>query len=113
MKSIEFFINKTNSFITSLNELELVNFYSDDTTDDIYQEPLKDNENLYSSQSKELEDIKFQMALMFSEFDNGFLFSQKLENFKNNNSFSNEPIKDHLLDLNELFLEFLNEYRLE
>jgi len=113
MKSIEFFIDKANSFITSLNTLELVDFYSNETTDDIYNEPIKDNKSLYLLQSKELEDVKFQIALMFSEFDNGFLFSQKLDSFKNENMYSNVPIKKHLLDVNELFLAYLNEYRVE
>lgn len=48
---------------------------------------------------------------MFSEFDNVNLFIDKLEDFKSNNWFSNEPLKIHITKTTLLFIDFLKEYK--
>lgn len=66
----------------------------------------------FTSQTNELNDIRFQMNLMFLEFDNGKLFNKKLNDF-NKTLFDNTPFLKHLVNINELFIDYLNEYRVE
>lgn len=111
MKHVNFFLEKSESFIIKLNSLKLVEFQLGNTTKDIYGE----NDNVsnleYENQQNELYEIWFQIKLMFSEFDNGFLFSERLDNFKFNTFFSNEPLRNSLVKNTQLFIAFLNEYR--
>ncbi|WP_395045985.1 hypothetical protein [Flavobacterium sp.] len=113
MKSTEFFIAKAESFLEELNKLELIPYYSDGLTNDIYKEPVKANDSNFTSQTKELDEIRFQMNLMFSEFDNGELFRKKLNGYKTSSWFDNTPYLNHLVNINDLFIDFLNEYRVE
>ena len=111
MKPVNFFIEKTESFITKLTSMKLVEFDLVTLTNDIYQDRELGNNSTYNKQSEELKELKFQIKLMFSEFDNGSLFSEKIENFQSSNIFSNEPLKSNLLKTTQLFIDFLNDYR--
>lgn len=49
---------------------------------------------------------------MFSEFENGELFLQRIENFKSKTIFKlNLEEHENLKKVTELFIEFLKEYR--
>ena len=113
MKSTDFFIKKSESFIEELGLIKLEPFFSDEKTTDIYEESIPLKGSRFNEQKEELNEIKFQMALMYSEFDNGTLFSERLSNYKNTDWFSDEPYLQFLIELNELFIEFLKEYRVE
>ena len=102
MKNTSFFKQKAESFLEQLNSLNPKD----------YKFNHFDNNNDYSNQSKELEDIKFQIKLMFSEFDNGNLFLEKLNSFNNVDAiFDNQPKIIFLKEINKLFIDFLVEYR--
>ncbi|MBP6038572.1 MAG: hypothetical protein KA523_00070 [Flavobacterium sp.] len=111
MKPINFFIEKSESFIEKLNSIELVEYQFGFATKDIYGESDSVNNSEYENQQSELSEIKFQIKLMLSEFDNGRLFSERLNSLKPNYSTSNEPLKNSLVKNTQLFLDFLNEYR--
>jgi hypothetical protein len=111
MKPINFFIEKSESFIEKLNSIELVEYQLGDTTKDIYGESDAVSNSEYENQQSELYEIKFQIKLMLSEFDNGTLFSERLDNYKSKSFFSNEPLKNSLVKNTQLFLDFLNEYK--
>jgi hypothetical protein len=111
MKPNTFFIGKAESFITELNLMKLVEINYEEFTNNIDQKRITGNKSNFDIQRTELYDLKFHIKLMFSEFDNGNSFLQKLEDFNNINPFSNEPLKNHLLKTTQLFLDFLNEYR--
>jgi hypothetical protein len=111
MKPINFFIEKSESFIEKLNSIELVEYQLGNTSKDIYGESDDISNSEYENQQSELYEIKFQIKLMLSEFDNGTLFSERLDNFRQKFSFSNEPLKNSLVKNTQLFLNFLNEYR--
>ena len=82
-------------------------------TANLYQESIGADNVAYNEQKEYLEDLKFQMKLMFSEFDNGSLFSKKLNekyngiHFDSGAIFSNKPFANYLVDVNHLFIEFL------
>ncbi|WP_026729482.1 hypothetical protein [Flavobacterium denitrificans] len=113
MKTTQFFIDKAESFLVELRSFELVPYNLDSITDDIYKDPLETDNRNYTIQSQDLKEIKFQMNLMFTEFDNGKLFEERLNNFTSADWFSNKPLLNHLILLNELFIDFLEEYRKE
>jgi len=48
---------------------------------------------------------------MFSEFDNGEAFIKKLNDFSPKNVFGNFENLEHLKKIDQLFLDFLKEYR--
>lgn len=107
MKLTGFFIEKAESFLEELRPIKLASFeFAEAANDDASNEPN------FASQTNELNDIRFQMNLMFSEFDNGKLFNKKLNDF-NKTLFDNTPFLKHLININELFLDYLIEYRVE
>lgn len=110
MKPTEFFKDKAESFLKQLNEIQIVEFKFS-FTKDIYQERIDGENSEYYAQSELLSDIKFQMNLMFSEFDNGEAFIKKLNDFSPKNVFGNFENLEHLKKIDQLFLDFLNEYR--
>ena len=111
MKPTIFFTKKTESFLEQLNNIKLVEFdYS--ISNDIYKDIINGDNSVYSAQLELLYNIKFQIKLMFSEFDNGELFSQRIENFKTKTIFKhNFEEHENLKKVTELFIEFLKEYR--
>ncbi len=111
MKPTNFFTKKAESFLELLNIFKLVEFdYS--ISNDIYEDTINGNNSEYSTQLELLYNIKFQIKLMFSEFDNGELFLQRIENFKTKNIFKhNFEEHENLKKVTELFIEFLKEYR--
>ena len=111
MKPINFFIEKSESFIAQLNSMKLAEFQLGNTSKDIYGESDTISNSEYETQQNELYEIKFQIKLMFSEFDNGSLFTERLDNFKSTTFFSNEPLRNSLVKNTQLFIDFLNEYR--
>lgn len=111
MKPTIFFTKKAESFLEQLNNIKLVEFdYS--ISNDIYKDIINGDNSEYSTQSELLHNIKFQIKLMFSEFDNGELFLQRIDNFKSKNIFKhNFEEHENLKKVTELFIEFLKEYR--
>ena len=107
MKKTSFFIEKTESFIKQLKAIELVESRYFTNTDDLKSE----NDKIFNEQKNELSEIEFQVKLMLTEFDNGTLFIETLDSSYEFSMFTNEPKKNRLLKTNQLFLDFLNEYR--
>lgn len=104
MKNASFFKQKAEGFLDQLNSLN-PKYYEFNYTE-------KYNNDDYLNQSKELEEIKFQIKLMFSEFDNGNVFLEKLNSFNNTDAiFDNQPKIIFLKGINKLFIDFLDEYR--
>jgi hypothetical protein len=111
MKPTNFFTQKAESFLEKLNNIKLVE-YNYSISNDIYGDTINGDNSEYDTQSELLNDIKFQIKLMFSEFDNGNLFSQRIENFKTKTIFKhNFEEHENLKKVTELFIEFLKEYR--
>ncbi len=71
-----------------------------------------DNHNDFLKQFNEIEHIKFQMNLMFSDFGMGYFFSDELNDFIPENEFNNQFYLCHLIKVNGLFMDFLKEYRI-
>jgi hypothetical protein len=118
MKTADFFLEKSESFNKELKEIKLVPYDTGSTTSDIYKDIINRENSEFTEQGKFLEDIKFQMRLMFSEFDNGFLFNEKMDKEYKNISIaksfsSHQPFIDHLIKTNELFIKHLKDYRIE
>lgn len=111
MKPTIFFTKKAESFLDQLNNIKLVEFdYS--ISNDIYKDTINGDNSEYDIQLELLYNIKFQIKLMFSEFDNGELFLQSIENFKTKTIFKhNFEEHENLKKVTELFIEFLKEYR--
>jgi len=112
MKPTKFFLEKSESLIIKLNSIELVELNLNwDKPKDIYGEINDSSSANFYSQKEELSEIRFQIKLMFSEFDKGVLFSERLDNFTSNAFLSNEPLKNSLVENLQLFIDFLKEYR--
>jgi len=112
MKPISFYKEKAELIIEKLNKIELAEFNYGSLTGDIYQDTISGDNSKYNEDTEEINKIQFDIKLMFSEFDNGSLFLQKIENFTSTNIYSNEPLKNHLLNTTTLFVEFIKEYRI-
>lgn len=104
-----FFINKANSFISELSDIDTEKLTSEKDTE-INGITTYFNSNHYK-QNLLLKDIGFHIKLMLSEFDNGKIFIDRLDNVESNKIITNKGLKEHLLDINHLFISFLNEYR--
>ncbi|MCG8839043.1 hypothetical protein PL372_11115 [Tenacibaculum dicentrarchi] len=111
MKPTEFYQKKTEDFIKQLNKMKLTEFNYNFFTNDIHQDSTSENNSKYNQDKKELEEIKFDIKLMLTEFDNGSLFLERINNFSTSNLFSNEPLKNNLWEISSKFVEFLKEYR--
>lgn len=107
MKPVFFFLQKAESFLEELSAIELVPYQLENLSDDFYQDSPEDNHNDFSKQFIEIEHIKFQMHLMFSDFDKGHFFSDKLNNFIPENQYDNKYYLYHLININILFIDFL------
>lgn len=108
MKDTKFFIEKSKTLIIDLKESEIERFESffdkNDTTSMF--EVKKNNRN-------KIGELEFQIKLMFSEFDNGQLFLQKIESFDNRMRFNDEPKRAFLVDTLKTFIAYLEEYRIK
>lgn len=113
MKPVDFFVTETEAFLEELNTITLIPFKFTRTSD-IYNEVIegKGENNEHYAQLKQIDDIKFQINLMLSEFDNGQLFIDKLNNSPKYDISDNTTTLDRLKDVCQLFLNFLNKYRL-
>lgn len=108
MKDTKFFIEKSKTLISELEEL---NF---DSTDGW----LDNGDTTKSFKSREnnnelIGEVEFQIKLMFSEFDNGQLFFDKLENYRHFSYFGHEPKRTFLVDTLKTFIIYLEEYRVK
>lgn len=89
MKSTNFFSKKSQEFIDSLTKLALKTYDLGTPLGNIYGDIKSGDNTQYKIEQESLLDTKFQIELMLSEFDNGNLFVQKLQNF---NITYNEPV---------------------
>lgn len=112
MKPALFFLQKAESFLEELSAIELVPYQLENLSDDFYQDSPEDNHNDFFKQLGEIEHIKFQMNLMFSDFDKGHFFSAKLNDFTTENKYDNKAYLNHLIKINIVFMDFLKQYRL-
>lgn len=111
MRNAEFFIEKSESFLAKLENLTLTPYTHGSLLGNVLNELNGEDNRLFNNQKDELLNIEFEVNLMLSEFDNGKLFIEKLKNFDNCISFDNEPHRDHIKSVVELFISFLKEYR--
>lgn len=113
MKTINFFIEKSSSFIKTLESIELGEYKIGKPLGNIYGEVEHVDNSEYNNQTKELSDIHFEMKLMLSEFDNSDLLMVKLNDFDIKPKVNNASYLKHLIDFNKYFINFLIEYRID
>ncbi len=113
MKQTTFFLTKSESFLTKLNSIKLINNDYTKVTNDIYQEPTNDNNSAFRKQKEKLNEIQFQINLMLTEFDNGELFIEKLKDYNPiQRYFNNDNQLNQLLTVIKSFIKYLKEYRI-
>ena len=102
MKSADFFIAKAIVCINSIDEI----------LPNVVSSPFSD-ETKYAEQSKTLSDLSLKIKLLFSEFDNGELFKDKIISIDENKMLwgkRNEVLKQYY-DVLSLFIKHINEFR--
>jgi hypothetical protein len=103
MKSADFFIEKANEYIKSIEEI-LPNIFSK------YSQGL-DPTPEYIEQSEKISDLKFKTKLLFTEFDNGELFINKITDIDDARvRYGEDPLEKykHILSL---FVEHIKDFR--
>jgi hypothetical protein len=112
MKNIDFFVKKSNSFLSELNSIELITYDYGTPSKDLYGESFDSENTKFHKQKSKLNEIEFQMNLMLTEFDNGKLFIEKLKDYKQLERYhNNDKQLNHLLKVINKFIDFLKEYR--
>ena len=104
MKTSEFFIEKATEYIADIERI---------TTNYIPFSPNREKPG-FQEQSDEISDLKLKIKLLFSEFEHGHLFVEKVIGTKNNVNY-NSVNQDQLLVVFRrylnLFIEHLRLYR--
>lgn len=104
MRTADFFIEKANSYLITVEKIE--SNYKNDS--------LGPNSE-YHIQQKEISEIKLKIKLMFAEFEHGNLFSKRIDEIEGT-YFRLLGEKSNLLDygsLLNLFIDHVKEYRSE
>jgi hypothetical protein len=113
MRSTEFFIDKAELFLEQLSAIELVPFQSKGFNDVFYSVSLEQWHEDFFALMYELKNIKYQMELMFLEYGHGTYFLAKLNDFIPESEDVNKYYLYYLIRINEIFIEFLYEQRLD
>lgn len=105
MKSADFFIDKANEYIKSIDEVlpNLLSPYSQgfDPTPE------------YRKQSEKISDLRLKTKLLFTEFDNGELFKNKIVGIDENKMlwFKEDELLKQYKHTISLFIDHINEFR--
>lgn len=115
MKTNDFFLKKAHGFKNELQEMVIVPF-SGSIINDIYGETREGDNTEFDNQRKDLQDITFQISLLFLE-SNSPVFVSKLEESEVVNAFNrshhdNSLYVKQLIRIIDLFIGFWEEYRM-
>ena len=116
-KSADFFKSKAVELKSQLEELEEIEKYTEQgegTLDLASQDWVltPKTKTPYDLQHEEIKEIRFQVQLLFREFDQGEPFLNRLdENTDMSFLFENQKIKNHIIHILNLFVQFIEDYR--
>ena len=105
MKSTEFFLEKAREYISEINLIisDYIEFNSNSFS---YDTP-------YAVQQSSISEVKLKIKLLFSEFDNGQFFVERINEIESDilTSFDrDERLKSYISTL-ELFINHINQFR--
>ena len=107
MKSTDFFLDKAKQYVSEIDTV--INSYKNYI--DAYSDPAAMKK--YNAQKTQIEDLELKSQLLFSEFDKGDIFNERIKSSeKSRNPFTQqtETLSVYKRTL-ELFIEHINEFR--
>jgi hypothetical protein len=107
MKSLDFFLDKAKQYVSEIDTV----MKSYKNYIDAYTDPA--TMKMYNAQKIQIEDLELKSQLLFSEFDKGDIFNERIkasEKSKNPFAQQTETLSVYKRTL-ELFIDHINEFR--